>query len=229
MTDLSAFGHDPIWLVLVKAVGIFAFLLLTVLAAILIERKLLGRMQMRFGPNRVGPKGLLQSLVDGLKLGAQGRPHPGGRGQADLPAGADHLDCPGIHGVRRHPDGAGGFGIRPPHPAATDRPRGRGALHPRRHLDRGVRHRAGRLGVGLDLSAARRVAVVGPGDLLRDRDGVVVRRGVPLCGHDVHVRHRGRAGRHLVRVPAAAVVPGLRDVDGRRNQPRALRSARGRG
>ncbi len=69
MTDLSAFGHDPIWLILVKSVGVFAFLLLTVLAAILIERKLLGRMQMRFGPNRVGPKGLLQSLVDGLKLG----------------------------------------------------------------------------------------------------------------------------------------------------------------
>lgn len=69
MTDLSAFGHDPIWLMAVKAVGIFVFLLLTVLTAILIERKLLGRMQMRFGPNRVGPKGLLQSLVDGLKLG----------------------------------------------------------------------------------------------------------------------------------------------------------------
>ncbi len=69
MTDLSAFGHDPIWLIAVKAVGVFVFLLLTVLAAILIERKLLGRMQMRFGPNRVGPKGLLQSLVDGLKLG----------------------------------------------------------------------------------------------------------------------------------------------------------------
>ena len=69
MTDLSAFGHDPIWLMVAKALGIFVFLLLTVLAAILIERKLLGRMQMRFGPNRVGPKGLLQSLVDGIKLG----------------------------------------------------------------------------------------------------------------------------------------------------------------
>jgi NADH-quinone oxidoreductase subunit H len=66
--DPTLFGHDPWWLVLVKSVAIFAFLMLTVLAAILIERKLLGRMQMRFGPNRVGPKGLLQSLVDGVKL-----------------------------------------------------------------------------------------------------------------------------------------------------------------
>lgn len=66
--DPTLFGNDPWWLVLGKALAIFAFLMLTVLAAILIERKLLGRMQMRFGPNRVGPKGLLQSLVDGVKL-----------------------------------------------------------------------------------------------------------------------------------------------------------------
>jgi len=62
------FGHDPWWLMVAKAVAVFAFLLLTVLVAILVERKLLGRMQMRYGPNRVGPFGLLQSLVDGVKL-----------------------------------------------------------------------------------------------------------------------------------------------------------------
>lgn len=66
--DLSAFGHDPWWLMSAKALAVFVFLLLTVLVAILVERKVLGRMQMRFGPNRVGPYGLLQSLVDGIKL-----------------------------------------------------------------------------------------------------------------------------------------------------------------
>ena len=66
--DPTLFGHDPWWLILAKALGVFVFLLLTVLAAILIERKLLGRMQMRPGPNRVGPWGLLQSLADGVKL-----------------------------------------------------------------------------------------------------------------------------------------------------------------
>ena len=66
--DPTVFGHDPWWLIVVKAVGVFAFLLLTVLVAILAERKLLGRMQMRYGPNRLGPFGLLQSLADGIKL-----------------------------------------------------------------------------------------------------------------------------------------------------------------
>src|SRR4051795_11835333 len=78
--NLSAFGHDPWWLVLAKALGIFVFLLLTVLVAILIERKVLGRMQMRYGPNRVGPFGLLQSLADGVKLALK---------EGLIPAGVD--------------------------------------------------------------------------------------------------------------------------------------------
>ncbi|MGV0779851.1 NADH-quinone oxidoreductase subunit NuoH [Mycolicibacterium sp. XJ775] len=78
--DPTLFGHDPWWLILAKALGVFVFLLLTVLAAILIERKVLGRMQLRPGPNRVGPWGLLQSLADGVKLALK---------EGLVPAGAD--------------------------------------------------------------------------------------------------------------------------------------------
>ncbi|CAO5175929.1 NADH-quinone oxidoreductase subunit H [Frankia sp. AiPs1] len=66
--DLSGFGRDPFWLILLKAVAVFAFLLLMTLFAIVFERKVVARMQQRIGPNRHGPKGWLQSLADGVKL-----------------------------------------------------------------------------------------------------------------------------------------------------------------
>jgi NADH-quinone oxidoreductase subunit H len=52
----------------VKCVVIFAFVLGVVPMILLLERKLLGRFQNRYGPNRVGPYGLLQPLADVLKL-----------------------------------------------------------------------------------------------------------------------------------------------------------------
>jgi len=67
-TDLAAFGHDPWWLIALKAVVIFAFLMVVTLFTIWYERRVVAFMQMRIGPNRVGPFGLLQSLADGVKL-----------------------------------------------------------------------------------------------------------------------------------------------------------------
>ncbi len=78
MTPLTAFGHDTWWLVLGKALAIFVFLMLNVLVAILLERKILGWMQLRPGPNRAGPWGALQSLADGIKLALKESITPGG-------------------------------------------------------------------------------------------------------------------------------------------------------
>ena len=59
---------DPWWLSLIKAVVVFALLLLLTLFMIWFERRVVGRMQHRPGPNWHGPFGLLQSLADALKL-----------------------------------------------------------------------------------------------------------------------------------------------------------------
>jgi NADH-quinone oxidoreductase subunit H len=65
---LEDFGTDPFWLVLLKVVAVFVFLVVMTLFSIVFERKVVARMQNRVGPNRVGPRGSLQSLADGLKL-----------------------------------------------------------------------------------------------------------------------------------------------------------------
>jgi NADH-quinone oxidoreductase subunit H len=61
-------ADDPLWLVLLKVVVLFGIGVVLTLFMINWERKVVGRMQQRPGPNRVGPGGWLQSLADGLKL-----------------------------------------------------------------------------------------------------------------------------------------------------------------
>lgn len=64
----AAFGNDPGLVIAIKVLGIFVIMVLMTLLTIWAERRVVGRMQMRIGPNRVGPFGLLQSLMDGVKL-----------------------------------------------------------------------------------------------------------------------------------------------------------------
>lgn len=67
-SPLEAFGGDPWWMMIIKALVIFVFLVVFVLFTMWVERRVVGFMGMRLGPNRVGPFGLLQSLADGIKL-----------------------------------------------------------------------------------------------------------------------------------------------------------------
>ncbi|HEX3956827.1 MAG TPA: NADH-quinone oxidoreductase subunit NuoH [Trebonia sp.] len=65
---LSDFNQLIWWLVLLKVGIVFVFLLLTTIFMIWFERRVIGRMQNRPGPNRAGPWGLLQPIADALKL-----------------------------------------------------------------------------------------------------------------------------------------------------------------
>ncbi|WP_278262296.1 NADH-quinone oxidoreductase subunit NuoH [Nocardia sp. AG03] len=64
----AVFGTDPLWLVIVKALGVFVYLMMVPLIAVFAERRVVARMQMRLGPNRLGPGGVLQSIADGVKM-----------------------------------------------------------------------------------------------------------------------------------------------------------------
>jgi NADH-quinone oxidoreductase subunit H len=65
---VADFSDTPWWLSLVKAVLILVFLIVNTLLVIWFERRVIGRMQFRPGPNRAGPFGVIQSVTDGLKL-----------------------------------------------------------------------------------------------------------------------------------------------------------------
>jgi NADH-quinone oxidoreductase subunit H len=60
--------YEPWWIQILKAIVIFAVALQLVPVVLIAERKIMGRMQGRYGPNRVGPYGAFQPLADILKL-----------------------------------------------------------------------------------------------------------------------------------------------------------------
>ena len=64
LTDFQTF----LLLSILKIVVVLGITLMAVAYTVLLERKVLGRIQNRWGPSRVGPFGLLQPLADGIKL-----------------------------------------------------------------------------------------------------------------------------------------------------------------
>jgi NADH-quinone oxidoreductase subunit H len=69
MTTLAEVGYaEATWILIAKSLVIFLGVFLIVPVLTVVERKLIGRFQHRYGPNRVGPVGMMQPLADILKL-----------------------------------------------------------------------------------------------------------------------------------------------------------------
>lgn len=70
-------GFD-VTVVLIKGIVLISILMLSAAYMTLLERVVMARMQLRLGPNRVGPFGLLQPIADGIKLLTKERFQPSG-------------------------------------------------------------------------------------------------------------------------------------------------------
>ena len=90
---------EPFLIILIEALLTVVIVLNGFAFATVWERKLLGRFQARYGPNRAGPNGYMQPLADLLKLIFKEDFVPRGREPAVVPAGAA-----GLGGHRRDRD-----------------------------------------------------------------------------------------------------------------------------
>jgi NADH-quinone oxidoreductase subunit H len=68
--------REPGWISLIKSFVVINLVMVAFAYTTLLERKLLGRMQLRYGPNRAGPYGLLQPIADLIKLVRKEAFHP---------------------------------------------------------------------------------------------------------------------------------------------------------
>ena len=187
--------YEEWWIQVIKAIIIFAVALQLVPVVLLAERKLLGRFQNRYGPNRVGPFGALQPLADILKLLTKEQFRPDDLGRVPVRAGAGDLDPDGRGGVRDHP-----LRRRPEHlrhggRAVRDRRLDRPAVPVRVRRDRLLRDHARRLVLGLEVLVPGRDARRRAADLLRGLPGARAGRRDHHRADAVADRDRPRAGR----------------------------------
>ena len=186
--------YEPWWMQILKAIAIFAVVFQIVPVALLAERKVLGRFQHRYGPNRVGPFGALQPIADIGKLlfKAQFRPRTANGWLFAVAPVISMVTATATIAIIPFSDVVDIFGTHDR--ALRRRPVDRDPVRLRLRRHRLLRADARRLGLGLEvlvpgLDARRRAA-----DLLRGRPGALARRR----DHDgrlaVDGRHRQLAG-----------------------------------
>ena len=78
-------------LMLVGAIGVFLIMALAALAFVWLERKVAGRIQSRYGPNRAGKFGLLQTLADAGR--AEQEHHQATEAEGQAPGVKEHGFC----------------------------------------------------------------------------------------------------------------------------------------
>ena len=206
------------WAILVvRVVIVFFALLIAVMLYIWMERKVIADMQTRVGPMRAGPRGVLITLADGIKLFFKEGITPT---EADRPvyAIAPILAMfPGFLAFCVIPFGTERDAVRSRDPVPARRPEHRHPVDPRDDLALGLRRGARRLVERLELPVARRRALERADDLLRGRHGPGPRRGADVQRHAADERAR-RGPRH--RVERRAAVPGVHGVPDRGASPR---------
>ena len=182
------------WAILVvRVVVVFFVLLIAVMLYIWMERKVIADMQTRVGPMRAGPRGMLVTLADGIKLFFKEGITPT---KADRPVYsiAPMLAMfPGVPGVLRDPVRHEGGRLRPRHPVPARGPQHRHPVDPGDDVARRLRRGARRVVERLELPAARRRALERADDLLRGGHGPRPRRGADVQ-RPADERDRGRAG-----------------------------------
>ena len=189
-----------------------------------VERKVIAHIQVRPGPYRVGPHGLLQPLADVIKLITK---------EDLLPPYVNkplYLLAPflaitmALLSISRDSLRPGDRGGRLSHLDAAHRPEHRRAVRAGGVVDGGLRHRAGGLGVEQQVRAAGRAAQLGADDQLRAAAVAGHRRAAAAFEHPEPARAGGDAGgRHLALERAARAVPAdlqLHHFSDRRRSPR---------
>ena len=180
-----------IFITLIKAAVIFAVLMTTLAYLQWVERKVIAHIQVRPGPYRVGPHGLLQPLADVIKLLTKEDLIPPYVNKLLYLLAPFLAITMALLSISVIPFGPTIHGRPGDHLDAADRSQHRRALHPGRVLDGRLRHRARRVGVEQQVRAARRPAQFGADDQLRTADVAGHRRAAVDLQHPQPARTGG--------------------------------------